>query len=241
MTLTYGEIGAQLKSGEITFNQAVSMLQSYTESEKEAFAEKAHAYSRQNFIDACMNAKEISMSYLDSSEIPERFKDADINACDPKALHFAKTAYSTKENLMLTGSFGVGKSYTACAILNFYGKEHSVKYMNMVDFLRNYSSVIDSNYESLQSYYEKFAHTEMLLIDDLGKGRPTEGSIGQLWSIVDYRFREQLPTIITTNYNGKTLFERLSSGGDVMSVGAIMDRFKEYQVVEIQGVSRRGA
>ena len=49
----------------------------------------------------------------------------------------------------------------------------------------------------------------MLIIDDLGKERPSEWTLEKLFTIINNRYENNLPVIITTNYNRDKLRERL--------------------------------
>ena len=66
-----------------------------------------------------------------------------------------------------------------------------------------------------------------LVLDDLGKERTTDFGLDALYDIVDYRYRNELQTIITTN--AKTI-EELAGWGN-----------EEYTTPMVSRVMERGA
>ena len=72
----------------------------------------------------------------------------------------------------------------------------------------------------------------MLIIDDLGKEQCTDWSISTLYSIMNDRYENMLPTIITTNYNSEDLARALTPKGyDNYKAKAIISRLKEVSKV----------
>ena len=68
---------------------------------------------------------------------------------------------------------------------------------------------------------------ELLIIDDLGKEKPSEWGLEKLFTIINSRYENNLPAIITTNYNQNTLIERISLNGEVETVKSIISRLYE--------------
>ena len=76
----------------------------------------------------------------------------------------------------------------------------------MLDFIRDsYSDSEVSDKDYLNLYYS----VDLLVIDDLGKEKPTEWVLEKLFLIVNNRYNNYLPIVITTNYNRNQLRERL--------------------------------
>jgi len=55
-----------------------------------------------------------------------------------------------------------------------------------------------------------YKNTKLLIIDDLGTEKASEWQREKMYIILDYRYRELLPTIITTNLEVGGLQEHLS-------------------------------
>ena len=72
----------------------------------------------------------------------------------------------------------------------------------------------------------------MLIVDDLGKEQCTEWSVSPLYSILNDRYEDMKPTIITTNYNAAELVRALPpKGGDGTNARAIISRLREVSTV----------
>ena len=67
----------------------------------------------------------------------------------------------------------------------------------------------------------------MLIIDDLGKERPSEWTLEKLFTIINNRYENNLPVIITTNYNRDKLRERLANNKNYEIADSIISRLYE--------------
>ena len=91
----------------------------------------------------------------------------------------------------------------------------------MLDFIRD--SYSDSEVSD-KDYLNLYSSVDLLVIDDLGKEKPTEWVLEKLFLIVNNRYNNYLPIVITTNYNRNQLRERLCIN-------------KNYNIVQTKGVS----
>lgn len=57
-----------------------------------------------------------------------------------------------------------------------------------------------------------YSSVDLLVIDDLGKEKPTEWVLEKLFLIVNNRYNNYLPIVITTNYNRNQLTYLANSG-----------------------------
>ena len=76
----------------------------------------------------------------------------------------------------------------------------------MLDFIRDSYSDSEVSYKD---YLNLYSSVDLLVIDDLGKEKPTEWVLEKLFLIVNNRYNNYLPIVITTNYNRNQLRERL--------------------------------
>lgn len=219
----------------VDFSEVRKRYEAMSEEERKEITEQGKKREREGI----MRMREKSRSrLLANSGIPTKYQDADINLCGDKVQHYVQIVPGTHQDLILSGSFGTGKTYTACAILKALAATHKVRYVNMVDFMREFHSSFNSE-ATQDEIFEKYATVDVLLLDDLGKEAPREGTVSQLWALLDYRYRNELPTIITTNYTGNELSNRLLAGGDPFSVGSILDRIKAGVHIHLDGSSKR--
>lgn len=56
----------------------------------------------------------------------------------------------------------------------------------------------------------KYLHSDLVMIDDLGKGRLTPAVAAEVYSIIDHRHKHNLPTIITANSMPDKIAEAMS-------------------------------
>ncbi len=88
--------------------------------------------------------------------------------------------------------------------------------------------------EGMQEYkilgvYKK---VDLLIIDDLGKEQCTDWGMSTLYSILNDRYEDMKPTIITTNYNTENLIKALTPKGmDSSKIIAIISRLRETSTV----------
>ena len=99
------------------------------------------------------------------------------------------------------GSVGVGKTRLVCSILRAYTLEHQIPCL-----FKEFSSLlseIKGGYDrglSESLVLEKISDIEILVIDELGKGRKTDWEVAILDSIISQRYNMNRTTIFTTNY-----------------------------------------
>lgn len=133
------------------------------------------------------------------------------------------------KGIYFEGTCGTGKTHLAAAIaLGVLQKGVPVVFKTSIDMLadikRTYGNTLVSESEVLSIYRT----ADLLIIDDLGKEQCTEWSVPVLYSIINERYENMLPTIITTNYNEDGLIKRLTpNGGDRATAEAIISRLWE--------------
>ena len=85
-----------------------------------------------------------------------------------------------------------------------------VRFVNIVDFLERIRCSFDkSEAGSARSILEEYEKIPLLFIDDLGAERPTGWAGERLYELINYRYMEVLPIIVTTNCNADELRDRL--------------------------------
>ena len=135
---------------------------------------------------------------------------------------------TTDKGLFVTGAYGVGKTYLASCIANEIIKNgKSVIFgtlIQLLDFIRD--SYSDSEVSD-KDYLNLYSSVDLLVIDDLGKEKPTEWVLEKLFLIVNNRYNNYLPIVITTNYNRNQLRERLCINKNYSIVDSIISRLYE--------------
>ena len=112
--------------------------------------------------------------------------------------------------LMLYGSVGTGKTHLAAAIGNYivYEYGYDVYFMPFTELL-NTLKMYFGDKERTEEFTDRLYKADLLIMDDLGKEKYTEWAAEQLFSLLDRRYRECKPVIVTTNFTPQELDRRV--------------------------------
>lgn len=137
------------------------------------------------------------------------------------------------EGLYIEGTYGTGKTHLAAAIaLQLIGCGVPVVCKTSGDLLADIKEAFDSGDATEYEILKAYKTVDLLIVDDLGKEQCTEWSVSTLYSILNDRYEDMKPTIITTNYNADELVRALTpKGGDGTKARAIISRLREVSTV----------
>ncbi len=188
-------------------------------------------------------------------EMPEALKKArmkDIYGDDANrlpVLKWLKNFYDTYEEdkhqkgLYLHGSFGSGKTYLICAMLNELSRRGvDITIVYYPELLRSLKESFDK--DDFPDRMSRLKRTSILFIDDIGAESVTPWSRDEiLGTILQYRMDAELPTFFTSNLTIEELEIHLSNTkNDVDKVKArrIIERIKQLtHRVELISKNRR--
>ncbi len=140
--------------------------------------------------------------------LPERYAKTLASAYD-----FART-FARQMNgwLLLQGPTGVGKTHLAAAIAN-QAVDLGVPtlFVTAPDLLDSLRAAFDSRDTTYEERFTRVRNIQLLVIDDLGTQNATAWAQEKLFQILNFRYINQLPTVITTNLSLDSLDERLQS------------------------------
>ena len=192
--------------------------------------------------------KIIKNSKMSKRNLNYKFENFEVNLNNKKTYQNIKN-YSErlingieKKGLILTGNNGTGKTHLACSIANkliengipvIYGT-----LINLLAELRN-SYGTDNNISEME-IIKLYENVDLLIIDDLGKEKPSEWGLEKLFTIINNRYENNLPVIITTNYNQNSLVKRLSLNGEIETAKSIISRLYEIcYLVKVDDIDHR--
>lgn len=130
------------------------------------------------------------------------------------------------EGLYFEGTNGTGKTHLAAAIaLQLIGEGVPVVMKTSVELLADVKKTFERGGErETLNVYKK---ADLLIIDDLGKEQCSEWSMTTLYAILNDRYENLMPTIITTNYNAERLISALTPRTDGEKAASIISRLCE--------------
>lgn len=210
--------------------------------EKEKREKAINAYIKKRIKKSGVLLREEN-AFFDNLVIDENNKKAIEGAKYITALMLNGNNLQGKNGLILSGNRGSGKTYIATSIINEYNKNE--KFNEFVindiikahdnDFVDDLGVKINSrcrfikekdviqlsdkyNYKENTSPMDEFKNAKILVVDDVGSSYGESRKImSALFDLFDYRYSQQLSTIITTNlskeelkvYLGERTFDRL--------------------------------
>lgn len=128
------------------------------------------------------------------------------------ALQFAESFDKNQgRGLIFTGDVGTGKTHLAAAIASHIVGKYSVtvEFVSYVDLLADIRAAFSDKAKDVAKIEEKLCGAPVLIIDDLGKEKQSEFTNELLFRVVNRRYKDNLPLIVTTNYRLPELEKRL--------------------------------
>ena len=103
--------------------------------------------------------------------------------------------------LLLTGTYGCGKTHLALAIANQQlAAGYPVLYQTAPDLLHNLRATFDrDNPVKFDTVFRAAQDAELLILDDLGAEKNSDFAAEKLFGLLDHRYARNLPTVITSN------------------------------------------
>lgn len=127
--------------------------------------------------------------------------------------------HPTEGGLYLYGGFGVGKTFAAVAAARH---AFEARYIDDIAFA-NVTALIEDTFAGIRDRsgrvprfnFDHLRTVPLLILDDLGAEAPTPYVRSRVYSLVNDRYEQELPTIVTSNENLDTI--AATTGGRVAS------------------------
>lgn len=196
------------------------------------FDETNDVYAVDTFLTKKKNAM-LAEKYRKQANLSKRFKTRTfenfVQTTDiqkrayKKAIEYAQNIEShieTGTNIIFIGQgcVGTGKTHLACAIANY------VLDCGIPVIVLNVISLVNGLKEFTPTFKKELQSVKVLLIDDLGKENGTSWLCSEIYGIVNARYENELPTIITTEGNLNDLEDnyKVDVNGKVVNKGCSM-------------------
>lgn len=145
------------------------------------------------------------------------------------------------DSLIIMGKSEVGKTHLAAAIANKLIENNKIvlidRLTNLLDRIRE---TYENNTKSENELIDFYSNVDMLIIDDLGTEKISNWALEKLYTIIQNRYENRLPIIITTRFNKEGLIERFSYSKDPDLVDAIISKL--YQMcfgIKLKSMKKR--
>lgn len=129
----------------------------------------------------------------------------------------------------LLGPAGVGKTHAACGAIKAYSADHLRAIHGEVIFIGKrpkfvsapmWFAMMKATYgtrDREQDVFDTYARAGFLVLDDLGKGGRSDWAAERVYMLMDYRYSQELPTIITSNYDLGEVARMFATDSQTMS------------------------
>lgn len=154
-----------------------------------------------------------------------------LDECSGPAKTYAFEDFTKKRNLILAGSTGPGKTYSALAVMAHLKVELGIE--NQM-FVKAEQLLDDYMTDKMRETFGQAMRTRFLVLDDLGTELPSPRNEKNLYSLIDARLSANLPTLATLNMSAVDFVKRYTDK-------RLQDRFKLYKFVETSLKSKRRA
>ena len=141
--------------------------------------------------------------------------------------------------LYIHGGVGAGKTHSASAMARLFAEAgYDVAFTTAKGMLERVKATFDEG--GTEAAVARYAKCDVLVLDDLGKEDATEWSVGTVFSVLDARYEDMRPTIVTSNYAPGALADRLARRGERVTAEAIASRISQTcRPVYLGGRDRR--
>ena len=122
-------------------------------------------------------------------------------------MKFDVIRYTRQNSIMFCGQVGSGKTHLAVALsLNLLDRGLNVVYLPYRDVVTSIKqNMLDAEYYG--NIINKYQVCDVLLIDDLFKGKINESDINIMFEIINYRYYNCLPIIVSTEFTVDKLLD----------------------------------
>lgn len=137
-------------------------------------------------------------SYKPITQTQEKMKQTAISYI----MNFEKMGKTRHNSIAFLGQCGSGKTHLSIAIANtLMNKGIPVMYMPYRESITMLNQYVYYDEKLYQNKMDQYKNVNVLLIDDLFKGKATEADLKRMFEIINYRYLNMTPVIISSECN----------------------------------------
>jgi DNA replication protein DnaC len=113
------------------------------------------------------------------------------------------------DSLLIWGEPGNGKSHLAASVCHVIQERGYIPvFQTMPELLERIRSTFRGKAESEKEIMDALRDCDLLVLDDIGAEKVTDWVLEVLFRIIDGRYRQKKPTLLTTNFSPQELLKR---------------------------------
>lgn len=141
---------------------------------------------------------------------------------------FVKDFKESKKGMYIHGNVGVGKTFVSMQMAKYLIERK--KYTAFISIYQYMRYILDNKD---RSFVETIINSNYLFIDDLGAETVSAFYLQELFFIIDYRYRFDLPTFFTSNFSLEELANKYAQVDEKQAkriISRIQDMTNNYIV-----------
>ena len=153
----------------------------------------------------------------ENSGLGRRFRDRTFETFQPggyekqfQIAHDFATGFETNQGngLLFVGTVGTGKTHLAASIAN-----HIIKELGIPVIVLNVTELFEKlrNFSETNNTLKELKKIPLLILDDIGKEKVTDWNREKLYEIINARYEDYLPVVITSNDTPANMEKNLGS------------------------------
>jgi DNA replication protein DnaC len=143
-------------------------------------------------------------------------------------VNFCDTFSEDSKGIRLVGSYGCGKTHLTAAIIHRLAEQGiGGVFVVVPELLRSIRRGYNSPNEDSEKLVSLTEEAPILVLDDLGAEKPSEWVREQLYVIINRRYENMLPTIVTTNCSTQELVDRIGQ----RTVSRLIEMTTPYKIL----------
>lgn len=176
---------------------------------------------KKNYVERKLQAKNLENFYFDFSN---------KHVLDVVKGYINKNKETMQaDSLIIMGKSDTGKTHLAAAIANKLIENDKIVLMGrLTTLLDMIKETFRDNTKSENELIELYSNVDMIIIDDLGTEKISSWALEKLYTIIQNRFENGLPIIITTRFDKRGLISRFSYSNDQDLIDATISKL--YQM-----------